>query len=32
MVDEENWKSTWRIPITKLRDAPLAGSCGETME
>jgi len=32
MVVEHNRRSTWTGPLRELRDAPLGGHCGETME
>jgi len=32
MVVEHNRKITWRHPVRDLRDTPLEGCCGETME
>jgi len=32
MVVEHNRRSTWTRSLRQLRDAPLGGCCGETME
>jgi len=32
MVLEYNWRSAWTRPLRELRDAPLGGRCGETMQ